>query len=100
MPAAILLPASFVAFAAEGLLFAVADCLDAAGADSARHPGILFGARPLLAPLRVLVVEVDVLDGLAEQVFVADGRSRRRRRRRRLCNSQPRSGFLRATRTF
>src|ERR1700733_5394086 len=41
MAAAVLLPASFVAFCAEGFFLAVADGLDPAGADATRGQSIL-----------------------------------------------------------
>src|SRR5579863_4308739 len=119
MPAAVLLPASFVAFCAERFLLAVADRLDAAGADARRGELVLpragalvterqvvLGGAALVAVslnrevdvgmlreerhislnrralvgtnVRFVVVEVNVLDVLAEQVLVGNGRSRRR----------------------
>src|ERR1700747_2179609 len=141
MPAAILLPASFVAFRAERLLFAVADGLDTACNDSQCTQSSLHRAGTLVAQgqvelgrsalvavsfdryidirvlteelrvglqrrllvatnIRLVVVEVDVLDVLTEQVFVAHRGSWWRRRRRRLRHGQPRGGLLRATCTL
>ena len=55
MPTAVLLPASFVALAAEWLLFAVADRLDAAGINACGRQGILDGAGALVAQSQVVV---------------------------------------------
>src|ERR1700722_1198897 len=141
MAAAILLPASFVAFCAEGLFLPVADGLDPAGADASpcqrgfHRTGTLVAQgqvvvgrsalvamslnrdvhilmlieelrvrlqRTLLiaANIRLVVIEVHILDVLAEQVFV---RHRWRGRRwRRWCRShcKPRRSFLRTARSL
>src|ERR1700758_5198402 len=55
MTTAILLPASFVAFGAERFFLAVADRLDAAGADAERGQGALDGARTLIAQRQVVL---------------------------------------------
>src|SRR5580698_8193533 len=118
VPAAVLLPARFVALGTERLFFSVADRLDAAGTDSRRNQCVLHrsgsfvaqgqvifrGSALVAVPLhretdgRVLVeelhiaqhralliaanvglviVEVDILDVLAEQVFIGGRCSRR-----------------------
>src|SRR5579863_3719469 len=119
MAAAVLLPASFVAFGAERFFLAVTDRLDAAGADSESRQSSLDGARTLIAQRQVVlgraalvavslnrkihvgmmreelrislhrgllvtadvglvVIKIDILDILAEQVFIGHVRSRRR----------------------
>lgn len=141
MPTAVLLPASFVALAAEGLLFAVADRLHAAGIDTGCSQRILHGAGTLVtqsqvvvgrsalvtvsfnrevhvrmlieelrvglyrglligANVRLVVIEIDVLDILREQILIRDGWSRRRRWRWCLRDGQASSRFLRSTRTL
>src|ERR1035437_2640558 len=55
MAAAVLLPASFVAFCAEGLFLAVADGFDPAGADAAPRECILHGTGALVAQSQVIV---------------------------------------------
>src|SRR5579862_4427792 len=55
MAAAILLPTSFVAFGAERFFFAVADRLDAAGADAKRGQSGLNRARALIAQRQVVL---------------------------------------------
>src|SRR5271169_6630444 len=52
---AVLLPASFVAFCAEGFLLAVADGLDPAGADAARGQRVLHRTGTLVAQSQVVV---------------------------------------------
>src|ERR1017187_9856819 len=129
MAAAVLLPASFVAFCAEGLFLAVADGFDPAGADAARRQCSLHRTGALVAQSQVIVsrsalvavsfnrdvyigmlieelhvglvvVEVNILHVLAEQVLVRHRRSWRRWRWRRLSYGKPRSGFLAAARSF
>src|ERR1017187_3255946 len=112
MAAAVLLPASFVAFCAEGLFLAVADGFDPAGADAARRQCSLHRTGALVAVsfnrdvyigmlieelhvglqrrllvtanVGLVVVEVNILNVLAEQVLVRHRRSWRRWRWRRL----------------
>src|SRR6516165_5446777 len=55
MPAAVLLPASFIALGAEWLLFAIADRLDAAAVDSQRYQDVLHGAGALITQGQVVV---------------------------------------------
>src|ERR1022692_3629635 len=55
MAAAVLLPASFVAFCAEGLFLAVADGFDPAGADAARRQCSLHRTGALVAQSQVIV---------------------------------------------
>ena len=55
MATAVLLPASFVAFCAEGFFLAVADGLDPAGADAGRRQGALDSAGALVAQGQVIV---------------------------------------------
>jgi hypothetical protein len=55
MPAAILLPASFVALIAEGLLFAVADRLDPTGIYPSRDQSAFHGTRTLIPQCEVVV---------------------------------------------
>src|SRR6202020_1967700 len=54
MSTAVLLPASFVAFAAERFFLAVADRLDAAGCDSGGGQRVLHGCRTLVAQGQVI----------------------------------------------
>src|SRR5262249_29108789 len=54
MTTAILLPASFVALCAEGLLLPVADRLDAAGVDSACHQRVFYGTGATIAQGQVV----------------------------------------------
>ena len=54
MSTAVLLPASFVAFAAERFFLAVADRLDAAGGDSGGGQRVLHGCRTLVAQGQVI----------------------------------------------
>src|SRR3954463_8406546 len=55
VPAAILLPASFVALAAERLFLAVADRFDAAGIDSRSSQSSLHGASALVSQTQVVL---------------------------------------------
>ena len=55
MPTAVLLPASFIALAAEGLFLAVADRLDAAGIDARCRQCILDSAGTLVAQSQVVI---------------------------------------------
>src|SRR5690349_10099585 len=55
MATAVLLPASFIALCAEGLLFAVADGLDAAGIDAGGSQRILDCAGALVTQSQVVV---------------------------------------------
>lgn len=48
MPAPILLPALFVRFGAERLLFTIADALDAAGVDAGLQQSVLHRIRPVV----------------------------------------------------
>src|ERR1035441_7888847 len=55
MPTAVLLPASFVAFGAEGLFLAVADGLDPAGVHARRGQRVLHRAGALVAQSQVVL---------------------------------------------
>src|SRR5581483_331666 len=55
VPAPVLLPTLFVGLGAERLLFAVADGLDAVGADAGLHQGLLDGVGAVIAQCQVVL---------------------------------------------
>src|ERR1700722_19279487 len=139
--ASILLPAAFVFFHAERFFFAVADDLNAIGADSGRNQSALHGRGPLIAQcqvvfgraagiavslnrkvnvgmlveelsvrldgglligakVRFVVIEIDVLDGLAEEILLRSGWRRSSCCRGRRSDGEARRGVLGSAGTF